>query len=424
MVRRFIIFLACLLLLSIVPIAFAQELGEEITDSGFTYRYPTEWVSEIGRGGITLASNETMLNLDADGETVPADLLRVTIATREFVKYATAGESSPKTAAIVLASFLQVPGEMTMGIFENADYARFAGFDPLIDALFVVYALDFGSSLTLITLVMGSDYDEEPAVVIDILTSITYSPPPRPSITNSTTMSYGDEFDGVLTEEAGEQVLVFEGSLGDLVTITMTSETFDTTLRLYSQTSDVPLIVNDDTSFMPQDINSRITYFQLPEDGTYIIAASAYRGGGEYKLTLKEGIILADERITLFENSDPTIAYGDVVTGVIGSGQLEQEVYYLFEGSAGDIITISMIAENEDELDTQIKLYAASAYSGLDTIPIARNDDHRGSNAVPGNYNSQITSFILPEDGKYLIIATRIYGTGEFTLTLEEENGR
>jgi hypothetical protein len=415
MVRRFVISLVCLLLLSLAPLALAQDLDESISDNGFTYLYPSEWAYEDGMAGIVITNNEAMFAPDAAAQSIPADILRVQIAGREFVKYATAGVPSAKVAVVFFASFMMLPGDLSIGSFNHAEFARFEARDPSTGILHVVYGLDFGSALTLVSVAMGSDYEEEPPVIIDMITSITYAPPPRPSVSDSDTIAYGDEFVSELTEEADEQSLVFEGSAGDLVTISMNSEAFDPLLRLYSETSDEPLIVHDDVSTLAQGgTNAKIAYFPLPEDGRYVIVATTVHGIGEYTLTLQEGIIPVETRMS-FENMSPSIAYGDTVTGALD--RPNAEMFYIFEGSAGDVVTITMIAENEDELDTVLELYAARAFDTRDRVPLARDDD------MPDSFNSQIANYVLPEDGKYLIITRGLHGEGEgeYTLTLERD---
>jgi hypothetical protein len=416
MLQRFAIALVCLLLLSLAPLALAQDLDEAITQDGFTYLYPTGWVSQVDSNAIIIVPDEAMFDPNFTAEGVPADLLRVVIDSRVFVKFAPAEMRSAKTTVIIARAMMQLDGEFSMGSFDNVDYMRFEAHDPSTDSLLVMYGLDFGNALTLVMVSMGSDYDEEPPVILDMLTSIVYEPPPLPAISEDDTIAYGDEFVGELTEEGEAQALVFEGSAGDLVTINMNSEAFDTELRLYSEASGEPLILNDGIySGTQPGMNARISYFQLPEDGSYVIVATTRYGDiGEYTLTLQEGVIPL-ESAAMFVNISPDIAYGDTVTGDLGTSRDEQ-MAYVFEGSAGDVVTITVTAENEDELDPLLELYAARAYDYSDGIPIAFNDDLRDST------NSQITDFILPEDGIYIIIARRLYGygDGEYTLTLEE----
>lgn len=103
-------------------------------------------------------------------------------------------------------------------------------------------------------------------------------------------------------------------------------------------------------------------------------------------------------------------------------GQLDQNnVYdlYTFEGRAGQVVSISMLATSQT-LDTKLFLISPSG------LEIADNDD--ADPAVrPANARATdalINAVTLPEDGTYLIIATRfatIYGgtVGGYLLTLQ-----
>lgn len=102
------------------------------------------------------------------------------------------------------------------------------------------------------------------------------------------------------------------------------------------------------------------------------------------------------------------IAYGDSLSGSITNAEFEQ--VYTFEGSADDLVIISMTAQNS-EFDTYLYL------TTLDNEILAQNDDF-GYNY----YNATIIA-TLPESGSYQIVATRYSGrggsgTGSYDLSL------
>ena len=104
-----------------------------------------------------------------------------------------------------------------------------------------------------------------------------------------------------------------------------------------------------------------------------------------------------------------TIAYGETVQGEVTNADFDQE--YIFEGSAGDVAIVQLIADENAEFDPL--LYLATA----DNEILAQNDDFSG-------YNARII-YRLPDDGQYVIIATRLgertgTGTGGFEVTLEK----
>jgi hypothetical protein len=110
----------------------------------------------------------------------------------------------------------------------------------------------------------------------------------------------------------------------------------------------------------------------------------------------------------------PIITSGQTVTGAITPDNKFD--VYVFQGTAGQVITLAMNATS-GTLDTALYLIGP-----LNTV-VAENDD-----AVVGeNTNSLIANFTLPQDGRYIIIATHfgtLYGgtTGTYQLTLTQLN--
>ena len=77
----------------------------------------------------------------------------------------------------------------------------------------------------------------------------------------------------------------FEGTEGQVVTITMESAEFDTRLNLLDPNRNV-IETNDDD--VDSDLDASIQSFTLPRTGTYYIRAMTYdsTGRGEFVLTL------------------------------------------------------------------------------------------------------------------------------------------
>ncbi|MGQ9888042.1 MAG: pre-peptidase C-terminal domain-containing protein [Aggregatilineales bacterium] len=108
------------------------------------------------------------------------------------------------------------------------------------------------------------------------------------------------------------------------------------------------------------------------------------------------------------------IVSGQPVTGSITADNKFD--LYVFEGRAGDVVSISMIA-TAGRLDTALFLMDQNGFQ------LAENDD-----AVVGeSTDSLISEFTLPQDGQYIIIATHFgmrYGgtTGAYSLTFTRLN--
>lgn len=207
-------------------------------------------------------------------------------------------------------------------------------------------------------------------------------------------ITYGQTAEGTLTEDA-RQAWFFQGAEGDVVTIVMNAldgdEDLDCYLELYSPTG-VTLTDDDDSG---EGLNALIEYYELPADGIYrIVTRNAFGLGGAYELALEQ-----TEMVT-----EGTLAYGETVSTTLKTGTRH---HWLFEGAEGDVVTISMVAVNED-MDTFLELFAP------DGVRVMTNDDSGGES------NAEISTFELPLSGTYRIIA-RGYGdkdVGEYVLAL------
>lgn len=232
--------------------------------------------------------------------------------------------------------------------------------------------------------------------------------------TSSDSLSYGDTVTGEISDTTPEQNFRFSGSAGDVVTITMLADnpdTLDTRLYLYDAAG-VEVAENDDSRDDSVGYyNARILNFSLPAAGEYRILATRFNGTGTYRLTLEGG-------------SGPTSSGSSIenqtLRGTISDPSGEE--LWRFTGNAGEMVTITMIADDSNALDTRLYLYTENGYAAGTSNYIAENDDSRDESI--GYYNSRIQNFTLPETGRYVIRATRFSsGTGEYTLTIEGAGG-
>ncbi|NWF68913.1 MAG: pre-peptidase C-terminal domain-containing protein [Chloroflexi bacterium] len=152
----------------------------------------------------------------------------------------------------------------------------------------------------------------------------------------------------------------------------------------------------------PRQGNRYVTNFTVNPDGS----VSAGQGG----------IIGGSELIDYFGElpTAPALIAGQPVTGEITPANAYD--VYVFDGTAGDVVTIGM-TQISGTLDTKLFLIAPSG------LQVAENDD-----VVLGeDTNSVISSFELPQDGRYVVIATR-YGiqfggtVGQYRLLLSPLN--
>lgn len=194
-------------------------------------------------------------------------------------------------------------------------------------------------------------------------------------------IAYGQTLEGVLEGPDGD-TWTFYGTEGDYISITLTSEDFDTYLELYDPSNE--LLAEDDDSL--GNLDSRINA-TLEETGTFTIIARSFGGEseGSYALSLEVA-------------ASNMIVFGETVrTQLFPAGNL-----FVFDSESGDFVTILMTSE---DFDTYLELYEP----GGDMV--ASDDDSAG------DLDSLIT-FAVPSDGRYVILARALSdsGSGEFAL--------
>jgi hypothetical protein len=201
----------------------------------------------------------------------------------------------------------------------------------------------------------------------------------------------GRTVEGSLTQQRSEVAFQFAATANQLLAITLRSAEFDTYLTLRNAEGDT-LQEDDDSA---GDLDSLINV-AIPADGLYTVVASSFNGGvGAFALEIEEIEIRR-------------IEYGMEIEGELTEGTPSQ--LYLFRGSAGDTILITLSTSNSD-WDPYLNLYSGIGESS----PLVSNDDGAGS------LNSRIGPYTLPEDGTYTIEATSFGGDdrGEFILSFE-----
>lgn len=239
-------------------------------------------------------------------------------------------------------------------------------------------------------------------------------------------IAYGQPVDGTLTQAAPTATYGFSGSAGDVVTITATSDDFDTFLTLRAA-GGTEVATDDDRA---GNLNARIEALALPADGDYSITVSSYNNAstGAFTLTLEKihsvegaSVELAvptpaasptAAAVTVEATAEPasnTLAIGDSVNGALTNDA--PAVEYDFEGRAGQTITITLAS-------TEFDAYLLLKDAGGDRL--AADDDGAGGT------DARISAFSLPADGRYTIIAGSYTNaeTGAFTLTLDAASVR
>jgi hypothetical protein len=193
-----------------------------------------------------------------------------------------------------------------------------------------------------------------------------------------TPVSYGDSFNGKISDPDDGVLYSFEGSEGDEVVIQASSNKIDVYLRLGNEDGDI-LAENDDIS--GDDLNAEIEY-TLEDDGLYYFAVLGYEAGS-YTVSLENtnggGNNSASSDII-------PVAYGDTITGE--TIDMDNPVIYAFDGVEGQQVTI---VATSDEVDTYLIVIDAEANI------VAENDDTSKKNSDAS------VEFTVPSTGVFLV---------------------
>lgn len=229
---------------------------------------------------------------------------------------------------------------------------------------------------------------------------------PEAPFNDPVTISLGGTVSGEFNRTAGGNGFSFTGEAGRAITITVSSDDFDTFVTLYQATNSgtyVELINDDDSA---GNLNSRIENFTLPEQGAYLIAITDAGDTGTGTFTLE----LNDLGITAVSvtpaPTEVASSAGDIQIGTTVNGTLPETntTTFTFEGQAGQSVTITVTSLDFDPFVTLTDSNGATLTS---------DDDSAGS------LNAQIEGFTLPETGGYNIVVSNAGGSGAGAFTLE-----
>jgi catechol 2,3-dioxygenase-like lactoylglutathione lyase family enzyme len=205
---------------------------------------------------------------------------------------------------------------------------------------------------------------------------------------------YGAVVEGMLVAPWSRHTWTFDGAEGYVVNIAMnaTDGVLDCFIEFYAP--DGVLLTTDDDSGI--GYNALIEYYTLPAEGTYRVVVR----GGEFGSTGTYVLALVQTELVV----QGTLAYSDTVDALLEPGTRH---HWVFEGEAGDVVSISMTAASEG-MDTYLELFAPGGVRVM-----VDDDGGAGSDAA-------IVAFELPLSGIYRIIARGHddEDVGEYQLTL------
>ncbi|MEN7537824.1 pre-peptidase C-terminal domain-containing protein [Aurantiacibacter flavus] len=204
-----------------------------------------------------------------------------------------------------------------------------------------------------------------------------------------------------------EDVYLIEASAGQSLRLALTSEDFDSLLRVEGPGG---FSVENDDDPAGSTLNSLVET-TLPRDGTYRVVVASYSEGGLGSYRLDSGTTASSSlngltRLTLGSSVSGSLASGD---DTIPSGEFIDA--YSFAGQRGQRVTFDMTSS---EFDTYLSLLMPGGGT-------EENDDRAGGD---GETNSRLT-VTLPETGTYTLVATSYQDgeTGRYTISSSVSTG-
>lgn len=203
---------------------------------------------------------------------------------------------------------------------------------------------------------------------------------------------------GTLNENIAHHEWLYEGTGGEQITISAVdltrTDALDMAVRLIGPDGGERAYNDDQLGLdLYGRFDAQIADFVLRENGTYRIVVEWIRGEGTYTLGVS-----ANRRFELNAGSAARL-----------EGNL-QDVFptqrWIFDGHAGQVVTFTMFGESGN-LDPALELLQPGGST------LAYNDDAYDPEL---GVNAQLFRVQLPDDGIYVLEASRFEGTGDYTI--------
>lgn len=226
-------------------------------------------------------------------------------------------------------------------------------------------------------------------------------------------LRYGDQVINSISDMNPQLYYSFRAQRGDIVNIRMRRVSGDLDPYLQVVNSQTFVIAdNDDMLGAAVPFDAGIEGLVIEEDGLYVIIASRYgqaagRSEGNFVLMIEQA---ANSGLSNSVQTALTLQVGESIDGILSNEQPAK--YYRFEARTNDLITIRM-----NRLTGNLDPFLVLANAGVQELVF---DDDSG-----GGQNAEIRQYIIPADGIYYIIATRLdreAGTTVGSYRLELQN--
>ncbi len=230
------------------------------------------------------------------------------------------------------------------------------------------------------------------------------------SFASGSALRYGDTVYNAITDMTPQVYYSFRAARGDAITIRMQRVSGDLDAFLQVVNNQGVVIAENDDVIGSGSLDAQIIALAIEDDGMYAIVASRFgqaagRSRGSFVLTLETA---AQSGLGTTAQFAIPLTVGTPMDGEITNDR--PALFFEFEGRRDELITITM-SRAGGSLDTFVAL-ADTNIAELIT------DDDGG-----GGQNSAIRDYVLPRDGRYIVIATRYQRAegvteGRFTLTV------
>lgn len=225
------------------------------------------------------------------------------------------------------------------------------------------------------------------------------------------TLTLGSDVNGFIDGDNYAQVYTFEGLAGQRIDVSMSGAGDLDTYLIMIGPDGREITRNDDRSQRSTDAELRDV--NLEDNGTYTIVATVWR----QRYTLQAGNYRLQLREAQPSGAPPSPRTTFISYGVTQYETITNESYwdaFTFRGEAGDVVDISMFAE--DGIDPDGSLALTDSYGN----ELAHNDDLNPLNTL----DALIFDFVLPYTGYYTVVASRYGGkfgvsTGNYELTVD-----
>lgn len=231
------------------------------------------------------------------------------------------------------------------------------------------------------------------------------------SSASGSALRFGDSVINNINNLQPQVYYSFQAQRGDIINVRMQRNSGDLDPYLQVVNSKTFVVADNDDILGSGSLDAAVNGLLIEEAGTYVIVATRYgetagTSSGRFILTLEQA---QNSGLGNSAQAAEPMLYGASVNGEVTERSYEK--YYVFDAKQNDLISIRMNRETGS-----VDSFLVLADANLQELAI---DDDGG-----GGQNAKIDGYLIPADGKYYIIATRLdreSGTtaGRFRLDLQ-----